>query len=231
MVAGYPGLEGRVVLVTGGTGALGSAVARAFHRSGSRVAVAARGASEAGGPYDVVQADLSDPAQAGRAVDGVVGRFGRLDVLVHCVGGYSEAPLPETSPEAWRRLVDANLSTAFYCLRAAMPHMKRQGFGRIVTVASRYALAGDAGLAAYSASKGGLLRLTEVAAAEGRDHGVTVNAILPSIIDTEANRREMPEADFTRWVPAEAIARVVLFLASDDAAVVSGASIPVYGRA
>lgn len=226
----YPGLAGRSVLVTGGSGALGRSVARAFHEAGSRVAVTYRREPQGLEAYLALQADLTDPRQADAAVSEVLSRFGRLDVLVHCVGGYSEAPLEATSPDDWRHLLDLNLTTAFHCLRAAMATMKRQGFGRIITVASRFALVGAAGLAAYSASKGALVRLTEVAAAEGRDHGITANAVLPSIIDTPANRREMPQADPSRWVSPDAIARVILFLASDDASIISGAAVPVYGR-
>jgi NAD(P)-dependent dehydrogenase (short-subunit alcohol dehydrogenase family) len=236
----YPDLRGRAVLVTGGTGALGRAVVAALQSAGAHVATTyrrpgalaeLRGALGAGaGSLQAVEADVAVPDGASAAVEAVAAAHGRLDALVHCAGGYSGALLEATDPGQWQRLLGTNLTSAFLCIRAAMPHMKRQGFGRIVTVASRYALAGDEELAAYSASKGGLVRLTEVAAAEGLAHGVTANAVLPSIIDTPANRAEMPGADASRWVAPEAIARVILFLCSDASAPISGAAIPVYGR-
>lgn len=230
---GEGSLEGRIAWVTGATGALGAAVVSELAARGACVVAAYRDPARLGvvrGHAAAVQVDLTRPGEVEAAVRAVVAGQGGLDIVVACAGGYSEAPLARTSDEDWDWNLEANLGAAFRAVRAAWPHLVRSGRGRIVTVATRYALRGDADLAAYAASKGGLLRLTEVAAAEGLAHGVTANCVLPGVIDTPANRREMPRADFGRWVAPGAIARVIAWLCGDEAAIVSGAGLPVYGR-
>lgn len=227
-----PGLRGRRAVVTGAGGALGAAVVDRLRENGARVGAVVR--ARAGAlPADVatVSADLTDEAAVAACMATLADRLGgAAEVVVHCAGGYAGAPLAATSLAEWRRMLEDNLTAAFLVLRAALPPMIAAGRGRIVTVGSRASLRGDEGTAAYAASKGGLLRLTEAAAAEGLAHGVTVNCVLPGTIDTPANRRGMPAADASAWVAPAAIAEVCVFLCSDAAAAVSGAAVPVYGR-
>lgn len=227
-----PGLAGRRAVVTGATGALGRAVVAALATAGARVAaLARRPAAPPSGALALVDAELSDERAVSAAFERVVAALGgHVDILVHAAGGYDEAPLPRMPLALWRRMLDDNVTSAFLCARAVLDPMCRAGWGRIVTVGSRHALRGDRGLAAYAASKGALLRLTETVAAEGLAHGVTANCLLPGTIDTAANRAAMPRADHSAWVPPEAIAAVCLFLCSEHGGVVSGAAIPVYGR-
>jgi NAD(P)-dependent dehydrogenase (short-subunit alcohol dehydrogenase family) len=193
-------------VVTGAAGALGRAVVDTFGKAGWEVKGFTR-----------QDADLLDAD----AVQAAFGRLGRIDALVCCAGGYSEAPVHRLDPAEFRRLFDLNVMTAFNAIRAALPLMN--GRGAIVTVSSRAAAAGEAGLAAYTASKAALLRLTETVGAE--NPGIRCNAVLPGIIDTPQNRADMPGADTSAWVPPTKIAGVILFLCADDA--VRGASIPV----
>jgi len=230
------GLEGRVAILTGGTGALGRAVARHFARAGARLHVpwiveneVERFREELGELASGVtlhRADLTDPAAVDAFVRACVEREGRLDVLANLAGGFVYAPIEETSPETWQRMVEMNATTCFLCCRATVPAMRRQRWGRIINVSARPAvLRGAAGMSAYAASKAAVLKLTQSLAEELAPDGITANAIVPSIIDTPANRAAMPEADHTRWLPPDEIARVIAFLASDDARTVTGAAI------
>lgn len=232
--------QGKVTLVTGGTGGLGRGVCRVFAEAGAVVTATflddagLHAFREALGPLadrvTLVRADVSREADVRRVIEGIVARHGRLDVSLHLVGGYAEQPVDAIEEAAWDRLFTLNLKTAMLCTKHALAQMKRQGHGRIVNVSARPSLSAYAEGAAYCASKAGVNRLTEAAAAEVRDTGITVNAVLPSMIDTPQNRRAMPDADFAEWVKPEEIGRVLLFLASDAAAIISGALIPVYGR-
>jgi NAD(P)-dependent dehydrogenase (short-subunit alcohol dehydrogenase family) len=157
-------------------------------------------------------------------------RFGRIDVLANTVGGFrAGTPVHETSLEAWDFMLGLNARTALIISRAVVPVMLKQQQGKIIHVASRAALQGRARSAAYSVSKSAVLRLTESMAAELKREGIHVNCVLPGTIDTPQNRQDMPNADFSRWVTPEAIADVVLFLASEAARAIHGAAIPVYG--
>ena len=222
----------RRAVVTGAAGALGVAVAGRLAEAGAQVGALyhkERGALPPALPG--VPAALDDEhavAAALAELREVLG--GPIEILVHCAGGYGSAPAAETDLALWRRMLDANLTSAFLCVRAVLPGMMRGGWGRIVTVGSRAALRGESDAGAYAASKGGLLRLTEAVAAEGLGHGVTCNCVLPGTIDTPSNRRAMPGADTSAWVDPAAIAEVCLFLCSDAAAIISGAAVPVYGR-
>jgi NAD(P)-dependent dehydrogenase (short-subunit alcohol dehydrogenase family) len=230
------------VIVAGGTGALGRAVTLAFLEQGAIVAVTSRRRAE----YDALasaagnerarlcalEGDVTDPAAAAAMVAQVVERYGGLDALVTTVGAWAGgAPLWETEPEQYRAMIDANLGSAFAMARAAVPHLIRAGRGWVVGVASRAATVPDAGAAAYAASKAGLVALFAALAAEVEPHRINVNLVSPAVIDTEANRRAMPDADFARWTKPIDIARVVLFLCSDEARAIHGAVVPVYGRA
>ncbi len=234
-------LTGKVVLITGAAGHLGQAVARRFARAGARRVLADRAPDRLPRLYPseaqsndcllVTGIDLAEEAAARRLVAAALERFGRLDVLVNTVGGFAGGKrLHEESLETWEAMWRINLLTTLNACRAVVPHFLERGAGRIVNVAARAALAGVPGLAAYCAAKSAVLRLTESLAAELKDHGVSVNCVLPGTIDTPQNRAAMPKADFAKWVPPEAIAEVILFLASEASTAVTGAAVPVYGR-
>ena len=230
----------RTILVAGGTGALGRAVALAFLERGNTVVVTGRDraryeqlARDAGNDRERLSGlfdDVTDPLAAARHVERVVEQHGRVDALVDAVGGWAGgAHLAATEPELFHRMIETNLVSAFALTRAVLPHLLRQGRGWIVGVASRAALAPAAGAAAYAAAKAGALALWTAVAEEVRGRRVNVNVIVPSVFDTPANRAGMPKADFDRWPKPDEIAHVVLFLCSEEARVVHGAAIPVYG--
>ena len=224
------------VVITGAVGALGFAVAQAFAASGARLALIDRAAD----PKDLLKTlagqhsfqggvDLSDPAQAQSAVDAAAGALGGIDVLVNIAGAFRWETLAAGKLETWDFLYSVNLKTAVCACKAVLPHLSSQ-HGRIINIGANAAAKAGAGMGAYTASKAGIAKLTEALAEELKDQGVTVNAVLPSVIDTPANRADMPNADFTRWVAPAALADVILFLASDAARAVTGALIPVSGR-
>ena len=242
--AGVARLTGRVALIAGGTGGLGEPVTRAFLGAGATVIVsssserhdlAARLESESGVPtgrLSALKADATQEEQVERLVQIVLDRYGRLDIAVNLIGGWSAGqPVTETPVDTWDTMLNLNLRTAVLIGKYAARPMVRQQWGRIIHTSSRAARSGRRNAAAYAVAKNAVVALTEIQAEELRDDNVTVNAILPSIIDTPANRHGMPDADFTRWPKADDIARILLFLASDDAQLISGAAIPVYGRA
>lgn len=228
-------LTDRVVVVTGSTGHLGRAVVAGLSAAGARLVLLDRGRNAAVPDGDRVVAlgglDLTDAASLSGALDQARARFGRIDGLVATVGGFEGGmPVHDTAWDVWERMIGANLQSAVAACRAVVPHLLERG-GRIVTVGARPALAGVAGLGAYGAAKAAVVRLPESLAQELLDRGVTVNCVAPSIIDTPANRAAMPEADPAAWVPPEDLAAVILFLLSNGARSISGATIPVYGRA
>jgi NAD(P)-dependent dehydrogenase (short-subunit alcohol dehydrogenase family) len=229
----------RVVVITGAFGALGRAVATAFAQRGAQLAlldVAPQPPTvirEHLGPAPLIfgGVDLTDMEATRRVMAATAMRFGTLDVLVNIAGGFQWEKLEDGDPETWDRLYAMNLRTAVVCCKAALPAMLERGAGRIVNIGAAAAVARTgAGMGAYTASKAGVLRLTESLSEEVKDRGITVNAILPGTIDTARNRADMPDADFSRWVAPEAIADVILFLASEAARAVTGAAIPVLGR-
>lgn len=233
-------LTNRVVIVTGAAGNLGIAVARAFRAAGARLVLVDREPDRlarlfpglAGSPdhYLAAPVDLTDEAAVKAMVDETLGRLGRIDVLVNVAGGYrGGTPVHETPLATWDFLLNLNARTVYIASSAVIPAMLRQGSGKIVNVAARAALQGAAKLGAYSASKSAVMRLTEAMAAELKNDGINVNCVMPGTIDTPENRAAMPKADTSRWVQPEALADVILFLASDAARAVHGAAIPVYG--
>ena len=173
--------------------------------------------------------DLTDPASARAAVDAAAAHFGRLDALLNVAGGFVWQTTDDAEP-AWDRMFALNLSTALNASRAALPHLKASPEGRIVNVGANGALKAAAGMGAYAASKSGVHRLTESLAEELKSTAVTVNAVLPSILDTEQNRKDMPDADPSKWVAPADLARVILFLASPEARAITGALVPVTGK-
>jgi NAD(P)-dependent dehydrogenase (short-subunit alcohol dehydrogenase family) len=229
---------GRTVLVAGGTGGLGRAVSLAFLAEGARVVVTHRKPEE----FDALRADagarassldgrrvdVTDPAAVRAAVAEIAAARGGIDVLVNAVGGYAGGqPLWEADEADLERMWSQNVRAGWVLARAVAPHMLERGRGAIVNVASRSAVEHSAGQGAYAASKAAALAMTDSLAADLKGRGVRVNSVLPSIIDTPANRRAMPKANFASWPKPEEIARVILFLCSDDAALVHGAAIPV----
>ncbi len=225
-------MQGKVILVTGASGALGRVVAEAALRRGARVAGvdhANSGSTDTAEHIELGGVDLSDAVQANKAIDTVAARFGRLDVLINIAGAFSFETVAEGDPNTWQRLHAINVLTALNAARAAIPHLLASGAGRIVNIGAMGALQASAGMGPYAASKAGVHRLTEALAAELKGK-VTVNAVLPSTIDTPANRAAMPDADFAKWVTADELAGVILFLAGDDAGAVTGALLPVAGR-
>jgi NAD(P)-dependent dehydrogenase (short-subunit alcohol dehydrogenase family) len=223
---------GQVVLITGASGNLGRAVAAAFERQGASLALLGHRAppgSGAAGPFHVA-ADLRDAVQVQAAVDEVVRRLGRIDVLCNLAGGFrmGEA-VHETSDATWDFLLDLNARSIVHTARAVVPHMLAAGQGCIVNVGAAGAAKGGATMGAYAASKSAVARLTESMAAELRERGIRVNCVLPTTLDTPENRAAMPQADPSRWVAPADLASVIVFLASDAARAVQGASIPVSG--
>jgi NAD(P)-dependent dehydrogenase (short-subunit alcohol dehydrogenase family) len=230
----------KIVLVAGGTGGLGRAVSLAFLEQGATVAVTWRNSQEFAALQSAAdcsprlagfEADVTDPHATADLVSQILSRFNRLDVLVNTVGGYAGGtPLWQLEPEVFERQLDLNLRATYALARAAAPAMIAQKSGSIVNVASKAAWDHAAGASAYAASKAAAVALIDSLAADLLGTGVRANSILPSIIDTDANRRAMPGADFSKWPKAEDIASVILFLAGDASRVVHGASIPVFGN-
>lgn len=228
----------RSVVVTGAFGNLGIAVARTFREQGAAVALLgrspppARVAAEFPAPHCVLgDVDLTQTASTGAAMETVRATLGSIDVLVNVAGGFRWQTLEQGDVDGWDAMFAVNLKTAVVSSKAALPQLLASGAGRIINVgAGAAARPAGAGMGAYAASKAGVHKLTESLAEELKDRGVTVNAVLPGIIDTPQNRADMPKADFSRWVQPEAIAAVIAFLASEQAAAVTGALVPVYGR-
>jgi NAD(P)-dependent dehydrogenase (short-subunit alcohol dehydrogenase family) len=232
-------MQGKVVVVTGAFGALGSAVARRFGAIGANMALldVSQPAAELAQEYSGLQhvllggVDLSDLEATRKAMAAIAMRFGGIDVLVNVAGGFRWEKLEDGEIETWDSLYAMNLRSAVVCSRCVLPAILERGGGRIVNIGAG-AAAGRAGLGmgAYAASKAGVHKLTEALSEEVKDRGITVNAVLPSTIDTPRNRLEMPDADFSKWVTPEQIAQVILFLASEAAVAITGAMIPVAGR-
>jgi NAD(P)-dependent dehydrogenase (short-subunit alcohol dehydrogenase family) len=233
-------LHDKVVLITGATGALGSAIVREFAQTEAQLALTSTSpqkleqlAAEIGLPEERVFSVVADVTQADRVevlIAAVVAHFGRVDVLLNTVGGWSGGQsVGETPVEEWNQMLTFNLHSAFLLSRAVLPPMLEAGWGRIVHVGSKTAVEPRAKVAGYAVSKMGVITLTEVIAAEVKGTGVTANVILPSVIDTPANRASMPKADPDKWVPPERIAATMRFLCSDAAASINGARVPIYG--
>jgi NAD(P)-dependent dehydrogenase (short-subunit alcohol dehydrogenase family) len=234
----------RGVLITGGTGSIGSAVTARFLQDGDAVAVTYRAPAEwerlraahparaESGQLAGFEADVTDHDSMRAAVDGAAARLGGLAVLAHIAGGFEGGTPVEQLPEATvRGMIELNLLSAFWAAKHAIPHLKRSGGGRLLFVSSRGAVQAQAGAAPYAASKLGLHALVATLAQELKKDGVTANAVLPSLVDTPQNRAAMPKADVTTWVRPEQIAALLSYLGSDASAAVTGALIPIYGKA
>lgn len=230
----------QVALVTGGGGNLGRAVVQAFLSAGAKVIavdnskIPAGMIPEGGESQNLLViegVDVTDPQAVAQMVEKVLQHFGRIDVLVNTVGGYrAGTPVHATPVDVWDFMMNLNARSVFITSQAIIPVMLRQGRGKIINIAASSALKGSANSAAYGASKSAVARLTESMAEEYKLQNINVNAVIPGIIDTPQNRQAMPNADFSLWVTPDAMARVILFLASEDASPIQGALIPVYGK-
>jgi NAD(P)-dependent dehydrogenase (short-subunit alcohol dehydrogenase family) len=225
-------MDGKVIIVTGASGALGKVVAATASARGARVAAVDHAPAQVPATATWIElggVDLTDAAQAKTAVDTVASHFGKIDVLINIAGAFTFEAVAEGDSKTWQRMYALNVLTALNTSRSAIPYLAVAGAARIVNIGAMGALQAGAGMGAYAASKAGVHRLTEALAAEWKGK-ITVNAVLPSTIDTPANRASMPKADFAKWVTAEELADVILFLASDAASAVTGALLPVTGR-
>ena len=230
-------MKGKTVVITGGFGALGRAVAEAASQRGAAVAALDVAAQPPAGLAERLASnalllggvDLSTAAGASKAMAEVKAKFGRLDALVNIAGGFKWEKIEDGDAASWDFLFALNLKTALNASKAALPFLLESGAGRIVNIGANSAVKAGAGMGAYAASKAAVLKLTESLAEEFKNRGVTVNAVMPSIIDTPVNRADMPKANFDHWVKPAELATVILFLASDEAKAVTGALIPVTG--
>jgi NAD(P)-dependent dehydrogenase (short-subunit alcohol dehydrogenase family) len=225
-------MNGKVIAITGALGTLGRVVADTAVKRGARVAGIDHAPSQAAATAERIElgsVDLSDAAQAKKAIEAVAAHFGRLDALVNIAGGFTFEAVADGDGSSWPRMYALNVLTALNTSRAALPHLTASSAGRIVNIGAMGALQAGSGMGPYAASKAGVHRLTEALAAEHKGK-ITVNAVLPSIIDTAANRASMPKAEFSKWVTPLELAEVILFLVSDAASAVTGALIPVSGR-
>lgn len=225
-------MNGQVIVITGALGALGRVVVESAVKRGARVAGIDHAPALTAATAERIElghVDLTDAAQAKHAIDAAAAHFGKLDALVNIAGGFIFETVADGDARTWQRMHAMNLLTALNASHAAIPHLLAAPGGRIVNVGAMGALQATSGMGPYAASKAGVHRLTEALAAEHKGK-ITVNAVLPSIIDTAANRISMPKADFSKWVTPQELAEVILFLVSDAASAVTGALIPVSGR-
>ena len=223
-------LKGKNVIVTGGAGSLGLAVVKTLMAAGATV-MALDHAQLPAGQAGIGGVDLSDPAKAAAAIDKAAAEMGGLYAIVNIAGGFRWETLADGKVDSWDFLYTINLKTAVCACKAALPHLVKNKTGRVVNIGAGAAVkSATAGMGAYTASKAGVAKLTEALSEETKDKGITVNAILPSIIDTLPNRKDMPDADFSKWVKAEEIGELIAFLLSDNASAITGASIPISGR-
>ena len=225
-------MKGKIVLVTGASGGLGTYVTQAFLEAGATAIVTSRKILQSDFPsagFTAIPGEISSRTGAQTIVDGVVARFGRLDVLAHTVGGFAGGQsVTDTDDATFQRMLDLNLNSVFHILRATIPVLRKSS-GRIIAIGSRAAVEPGPAVGAYSASKAAMLSLVKTVAAENRDAGVTANVVLPGTMDTPANRMAMPDADFARWVQPANVASLIVWLASDAGKEITGAAIPVYG--
>ena len=237
-------LNGKVAIVTGATGSLGRVVVKTLLDQGVNVVATYRSdekqneldgfVGEVGGRFTSVQADVTSESSVQVLFQKVIGKYGRVDILLNLVGAYSGgSEIANTKESDWDYMMDVNLKSAFLCCKTALSYMTGQNYGKIVNVSARTAVEKRfrSKSGAYAVSKAGIIVLTETIAEEVKKYDINVNCIMPSTIDTLNNRRSFPDRDFSKWVKPEQIAKVILFLVSDDSKIISGASVPVYGKA
>ncbi|HLZ13784.1 MAG TPA: SDR family NAD(P)-dependent oxidoreductase [Candidatus Acidoferrum sp.] len=227
-------MSDRVVFITGASGGLGQSVTQRFLANGDTVIGASRKITAEEFPvanFAALPVDFRSDAAVRAAVDSIVRKYGRLDTLVHVLGGFAGGKsIAETDDAAWNQMRDLNLNSAFYVLRAAIPHLRKSGSGRIVAIGSLAATAAHGGLGAYVTFKAALSLLVQTVALENKDAGLTANVILPGTMDTPANRKSMPDADASKWLKTERVAELAFFLSQESAATITGAVIPIDGQ-
>jgi NAD(P)-dependent dehydrogenase (short-subunit alcohol dehydrogenase family) len=227
-------LEGKVTLITGAKGGLGSFVTEAFLTAGARVVGVSRSIQASDfshSEFTAMPAEMSSGEAAGKLTKELVARFGRIDALVHVMGGFAgRQSVAETDDATFEKMLDLNYRSAFFMARAVLPYMRQQGSGRILAVASRQAVEPAAMVGAYSASKAALASLVRTIALENKDRCISANTVLPGTMDTPGNRAGDPRADASQWVQPSQVAALLVHLASDAGAQVTGAAIPIYGK-
>jgi len=226
-------MKDKVVFITGANGGLGTSVTRAFLQRGARVVGASRQIAAGDFPlpnFEPLAMDFNKADEIRRSVARIIERYGRLDMLVHVLGGFAGGPsVAETPDEMWEQMLSLNLTAAFRVFREVIPHLRKSGAGRLIAIGSLTAAQPHANLGAYVTSKAALATLVETVALENADAGVTANAILPATMDTPANRKSMPDADFSKWLKTADVADLVLCLASEQARHLTGLAIPIEG--
>jgi NAD(P)-dependent dehydrogenase (short-subunit alcohol dehydrogenase family) len=225
-------MKEKVVFITGAKGGLGSFITRRFLETGATVVGASRSISQQDFPgpnFTALAVDFTTAAAVRDAVQSVISRFGRLDVLVHLLGDFAGGQTVAETDATWERMRDLNLTSAFYVLRAAVPHLRKSGKRRIVAVGSVNAVEPHPQLGAYVTFKGGLAMLVRTVALENKDAGLTANVVLPGTLDTPANRRAMPDADFSKWILPSDVVNLILSLTAQRTSRVTGAAIPIGG--
>src|SRR5215471_7144724 len=226
-------LHGRVVLITGANGGLGAFVTNSFLDAGARVIGVSRSISDADFPregFSAIPAEISGVESARQLIDAAIAKAGRIDGLIHLMGGFAGGqPVADTDDATFDRMLDLNLRSAFYVIRATLPPMRGQGSGRIIAIGSKAAVEPAPMAGAYSTSKAGLVSLVRTVARENSDRGISANIVLPGTMDTPANRAADPQADFSKWVHPCQVAKLLVYLMSDQASQINGAVIPIYG--
>ena len=226
-------MKDKIVFITGAKGGLGSFVTRRFLAAGATVVGTSRSISKEDFPqpnFIPLAVDFTQAAAVHDAIESVIGRFGKLDVLVHVLGGFAGGQtVAQTDDATWEQMRDLNLTSAFYVLRAAIPHLRKSGTGRIIAIGSLTAVAPHSRLGAYVTFKAALSTLVQTVALENKDAGLTANVVLPGTMDTPANRKSMPDADFSKWVQPGDVADLVLWIADERSANVTGIAIPIDG--
>jgi NAD(P)-dependent dehydrogenase (short-subunit alcohol dehydrogenase family) len=227
-------MKNKVVLITGANGGLGTSITRTFLATGAAVTGVSNKISAEEFPqpnFTPISADLTKASAVNDIVQSVVKRTGGLDILIHVLGGFAGGKsIAETDDATWQQMQDLNLSSAFYVLRAAIPHLRKSSQGRIVAIGSLAALEPHAGIGAYVTFKSALVSLVRTVALENRDAGLTANVILPDTMDTPGNRRDMPDADPTKWVSTQDVAELALWLADDRATHTTGNTFPIASK-
>jgi 3-oxoacyl-[acyl-carrier protein] reductase len=226
-------MEGRIILITGAKGGLGSFVTKSFLAAGATVIGSSRSIkqSDYNNPrFTAMAVDFSDATAVQKMVDDVISRFGKIDVLAHIMGGFAAGTIAETDEKTWMQMLDMNLISAFHALRAVLPYMHKTKYGRIVAVGSLTATEPHAGLGAYVASKTALATLVQTVALENVDANITANVVLPGTMDTPANRASMPTADFSKWLQPENVASLILKLADESSGLITGTLVPIQGH-
>jgi NAD(P)-dependent dehydrogenase (short-subunit alcohol dehydrogenase family) len=227
-------LNGKIILITGAKGGLGTFVTEAFLAAGAKVIGVSRSIQQSDfshPEFTAMPAELSTGDAAGKLAAAVVAQFGRIDSLVHVMGAFAGGKsIAETDDATFEKMIELNYRAAFFVARAVLPQMRQQGSGSILAVASRQGVEPGPMVGAYSASKAALVSLIHTIALENKDRGVSANTVLPGTMDTPINRSVMPGADTSQWVQPSQVAALLVHLASDAAAQITGAAIPVYGK-